>query len=139
MKLSEYRKDYYQLSATASDVARQLAFAGIALIWIFKTGEINKDLTIPGPLIYAAFYFALALAADLSHYIIAAAIWGIFHRIKEKELMKQGLNTETADFTHSSKLNWPTNLLFWSKVLLVIIGYGVLGFYIWSMLPKIKC
>ena len=139
MKLSEYLKTYYDLSAKASDVSRQLALAGIALIWIFKTGEINKNLAIPGPLIYAAFCFALALAADLSHYIIAAATWGIFHRIMEKKLKEQGVNTETVELTHSRKLNWPTNILFWSKVLLVIIGYGVLGSYIWSILPNIKC
>ncbi len=36
MKLSDYRETYYEFSGKLSDVSRQLSFAGIALIWLFK-------------------------------------------------------------------------------------------------------
>ena len=39
MKLSDYRETYYEFSGKASDVTRQLAFAGIAIVWIFKIEE----------------------------------------------------------------------------------------------------
>lgn len=35
MTLSDYLASYYELSGKASDVSRQLAFAGIAVIWVF--------------------------------------------------------------------------------------------------------
>ena len=137
MKLQKYREDYYFFSGKVSDVSRQLALAGIALIWIFKTGEINKNLAIPSHLIYAAFCFALSLAADLLQYIVAAAIWGMIHRTKEKKLKNQGANIETAELTHSGRWNLPANILFWLKVSFVIIGYGILTSYIGSIFPKI--
>jgi len=36
MNLQDYRDDFYTYSGKASDISRQLAFAGIAIIWIFK-------------------------------------------------------------------------------------------------------
>ena len=36
MKLSEYANVYAEFSGKASDVARQLAFAGLALVWLFR-------------------------------------------------------------------------------------------------------
>jgi sugar/nucleoside kinase (ribokinase family) len=38
MKLSEVRDAYETLSGKASEIARQLSLAGIAVIWIFKSG-----------------------------------------------------------------------------------------------------
>ena len=46
MKLRNYRQTYYDYSGKASDIARQLSFAGIAIIWIFK---IQKDTSIELP------------------------------------------------------------------------------------------
>lgn len=37
MKLKKIQEQYYLQTTRASDVARQLAFAGIAAIWVFKT------------------------------------------------------------------------------------------------------
>ena len=36
MKFEEYKKDSYEFSKSTSDLVRQFAFAGIAIIWIFK-------------------------------------------------------------------------------------------------------
>ena len=44
-KLSEYKNDYYYFTGKLSEINRQIAFAGIALIWIFKNGE-NSNLKI---------------------------------------------------------------------------------------------
>jgi len=37
MKLAQARGHYEYFSGKASDISRQLGFAGIALIWVFKT------------------------------------------------------------------------------------------------------
>ena len=43
----EYREEaYYSATDTASSIARQLGFAGIAIIWIFKHGNAGV-LTVP--------------------------------------------------------------------------------------------
>ena len=49
MKLSEYKKTYEDFSGKASNVVRQLSFAGIAVIWIFKV-QSNGSLKIPDTL-----------------------------------------------------------------------------------------
>jgi hypothetical protein len=41
MKLQDYRNDFYLFSGKASDISRQLAFAAIAIIWIFKRTELQ--------------------------------------------------------------------------------------------------
>ena len=53
MKLQGYRADFYTYSGKASDLSRQLAFAGIALIWLFKKDDAGRlsippDLVMPG-------------------------------------------------------------------------------------------
>ncbi len=62
--LEKFRESYYELSGKASDTARNLAFAGIAIIWIFRTGEgvANK---IPQAIFWPLGLFAVALALDL--------------------------------------------------------------------------
>jgi hypothetical protein len=39
VKLSEYADVYAELSGKASDAARQLAFAGLALKWLFRDAK----------------------------------------------------------------------------------------------------
>jgi hypothetical protein len=35
--VADYQKDSYEFSGKASEISRQLAFAAIAVIWLFKT------------------------------------------------------------------------------------------------------
>jgi hypothetical protein len=53
MKIADYWKDFYELSGKASDISRQLAFAAIAVIWLFKTDTRTGQITIPPELIRA--------------------------------------------------------------------------------------
>lgn len=51
MKISDYKSVYEGFSSKLSDLNRQIAFAGIAIIWIFKktNGEttlINSELIL---------------------------------------------------------------------------------------------
>lgn len=47
MKLQDVRSTYYELSGKTSDLVRQLGFAGIALIWLFRT-DLAGQPRIPG-------------------------------------------------------------------------------------------
>jgi hypothetical protein len=129
MILSDYRDAYYELSGKASDVARQLAFAGIALIWIFhETG--GKPIAIPHPLVWPAACFICGLAFDLLQYVSGALIWGAFHRHQEKRL---GVDSKK---THSAPawFNRPGILFFWGKLALVLAGYFLLLRYVVTVL-----
>lgn len=126
MKLSDYRQSYYDFSGASSAVTRQAAFAGIALVWIFNA-KTEQSIVLPAELLWPTLFLVACLACDLLHYIVAAAIWGVFHRIKEK----QGLSEDDA-VSAPIYFNWPTLTLFWSKHIFVILGYAGLLLYVYS-------
>ena len=84
MKLKEYKKTYYEFSGMASDISRQLAFAGIAVVWIFRLG--GKAPTIPDSLLLPFALLVSCLFFDLLQYLSATCIWGIFQWYKETRL-----------------------------------------------------
>ena len=118
MKLEDIRDSYYSKSTNASTVIRQASFAGIALIWVFKT-EYGATVTLPNELLWPTLFLTLSLAFDLLHYIVSTAIWGIYNRIKEIE---HGPNYKE-DIGVSKYLNWPAIFFFWGKVFFVLAGY----------------
>lgn len=116
--IREYREDFYEFSGKASDLNRQLAFAGIALIWLFKK-DIGGTLSIPPPLILPSILLVLSLIFDMLHYCVAALIWRCYYRNKEK-----------ADFAddddlgrHSVWLELPIMLLFAAKIVCIVAAY----------------
>ena len=129
MKLSNYLQDYYSITGKTSDVARQLAFAGIALIWIFKSGD-SRTFQIPKDFIYPLGIFCFALACDLLQYIIGSIIWGSFHRYHERKLTDP---KEDPDLLAPAWLNWPINTFFMLKLIAVISAYFLLLHYFWSL------
>ncbi len=127
MKLREFLDQYHYFSGKASDVARQLAFAGIAIVWIFKVNKgdsvkLNQNLLVPTAL------FSLSLLFDLTHYVIAAFTWYFFHRHQEK---KPEI-TADSNVMASPYLNWPTNFFFCLKIGSVFIGYIWLFIFLWQ-------
>jgi small-conductance mechanosensitive channel len=119
VKLAEYRQTFYEFSGKASDVSRQLAFAAIAIIWLFKNDlPGGGQLTIPRALIFPGILIVTALAADLLQYVLASLIWRLYYRYLEKKHVRP-----EADIQHSPWLEIPITALFWIKVVLVILGY----------------
>jgi len=117
MKLQNYREDFYTYSGKASDVSRQLAFAAIAIVWLFKQDKAGQ-LAIPRELFLPSILVVLALAADLLHYCLGAVTWYLFYRSKERKKVP-----ETAEIQHSEWLERPISFLFWVKIILVIVAY----------------
>ncbi|MDN3699337.1 hypothetical protein QWY97_18625 [Vibrio cortegadensis] len=116
MKLEDTRDNYYISTASLSTVTRQLAMAGIAVVWIFVQ-KSQGSLTIPSELMLPLSLFVTGLGTDLLQYIYSSAAWGVFNRYKELSV------SENDDFTVSPFINWPTNLFFWSKCIVVCFGY----------------
>lgn len=125
MKLQDYRADFYTFSGKASDLSRQLAFAGIALIWLFKKDNTGQ-LSIPPDLVVPGIFIVCALGFDLIHYCLASLIWRWFYRSKEKEGV-----SEEAEIQHSIALEIPLWTLFCLKIACVLVAYGyLLGFFL---------
>ncbi|MDB5992604.1 MAG: hypothetical protein JWQ10_4007 [Herbaspirillum sp.] len=122
MKLKDSRDLYYFYSGKVSDISRQLGFAAIAVVWLFKisvtgtAGKINPSLQ--WPLVLVIF----SLLMDVVQYLYASAAWGIFNRYQEEKKRK-----EEDEFLANEIINWPTIFLFWSKVILMAIAYALIA------------
>lgn len=117
MKLKDARENYYYFSQKTSEIVRQLGFAGIALIWIFRT-EVNGKQTIPGELIPPIGLIVIGLTFDLLQYIAGALSWGIYNRYKEQI----GTN-ENAELFAPRQINWATIFFFWTKTIVMATAY----------------
>jgi len=126
MKLSDYRETYYEFSGKLSDVSRQLSFAGIALIWLFKLDSTTVP-KVPDELLLPAITLSLALAFDLLQYVSASVVWGIFQWHKEKQLT---VLSENPELESPSILKWPQFTFFVLKIMSVILSYYLLVKYL---------
>lgn len=127
MKLSDARAAYDAFCSKTSEIARQLSFAGIALIWIFKP-EDAPVTAIPPQMLCPAILFVIALALDLLHAAYGALAWGAFNRIHERNGVTDDDNLDAPPY-----INWPSLFFFWGKVAAVIAAYAYTLAYIWSL------
>jgi hypothetical protein len=127
MKLINAREAYYEFSGRASDVARQLSFAGLAIVWLSAL-QNREAADLPPVLTLVTGLLVLGLALDLLQYLYASAAWGILQRVKEI----QGVRDDD-DFRVPSKINWPTNALHWLKVVPILAAYFFLLRYLFRV------
>jgi len=118
MRLQDYRETFYEFTGKASDITRQLSFAGIAIIWIFKK-ETGTALTVPHELLWPGVLIVLALFLDLLQYCLGTVVWWLFYRIKEW----QGIGDDVEIGRHNEWLEVPINAAFWLKVLCLGAAY----------------
>lgn len=124
MRLTDAWKIFDDRSGRASDVNRQLAFAAIAIVWVFRGAE-GSSLAIPDLLLWAGLFSAFALGADLLQYIMASLFWGAYARHKERK----GVGTEER-FMAPWALNLPAWILFVAKLLGVIASYCLIATFL---------
>ena len=125
MKLSEIREAYEELSGKLSEINRQLCFAGFAVLWIFNKTE--NDISIPRELYHPAFYFILSLSADILQYIYSALAWYIYY-IRKRKKGKEDSNIEVNE---PECLNIPAWILFIFKIGFLVVGYVLLGNFLY--------
>lgn len=109
-----------------SDVARQLAFAGIALIWLVKA----PDKPVPGLawdefLLWPLGALVVGLALDLSQYLFLAQYWHRWYRSAETtndRLIKQGGTAQTTFKVSAGTVGFGY-VLFYMKVIAIWCAY----------------
>ncbi|MCK1670409.1 hypothetical protein [Bradyrhizobium sp. 150] len=126
MKLQDYRNDFYTFSGKASDLNRQLAFAGIAIIWLFKK-EPLAGLTVPHELVLPGLLIVTSLILDMLHYCVASALWRLFYRRKEKIGF-----SEEKEIQHGVWWERPIWIIFGLKILCILSAYVLLIRFLWS-------
>ena len=121
---AQTQKDSY--SGTASEIARQLAFAGVAVIWLFRVGGADAaGVRFEPILLWPLAGFTVALLLDILQYVYSSIAWWIFYlqcesKIKAKSLAEDAL------------INTPWWVLianyvcYFGKLIAIIISYGFL-------------
>lgn len=115
MKRADARAAYQEYSASTSEKVRQLAFAALGVVWVFRP---NNSMQLPRTLLWAATLAIVALALDFLHSLYGTTAWGVLHRRKERE----GVGDDV-QFKAPRQINWPTNSLFGAKVVALAVCY----------------
>ncbi len=124
MILKDVQNTHDTYSGTASQIARQLAFAGLAVIWVFKT-DSGVGFTVNDSLLVAGFYIIISLTLDFLQYVYGSIAWHGLHVKKEKE----GVGTKTI-FQAPKNINLPTHILFYAKLIFMLLAYYQIIFYL---------
>ena len=132
MKLSKARECYESHTRSASGVCRQIAFAGIAVVWVFNKPVQGSVIELPPQLLVVLLWLCITLACDLLQYTFASLVWGFYSRRKEKQLTHQFHNDP--DIEPPAYLNWPALIMFWGKLGSLIMAYAALARYLFRIL-----
>lgn len=125
MNRSDIREAYYEASGKASDIVRQLCFAALAVVWIFRPESPPGTVDLPPSLSWAGILAVAGLAADLLQYVYRTIAWGTFHRVKELEGV-----ADDVQFKAPRSINWPSYILFGAKLVAVTAAYFAIFVYL---------
>lgn len=117
--LAEIDRTKNEATGKASDVGRQLAFAGLAVVWILREASgnpIGETLIVPVLLLVAC------LTLDLLQYVWCSFAWTIFYNYHFEKHKSDKVEIDIPDW-----INWISYLCFWLKILALILGWGAIG------------
>jgi hypothetical protein len=117
LSIAEGFDTVYEASAQASELNRKFAFAGIALIWVFKTESAGRQI-VPPELFLPGLLIAIGLACDLLQYVVKSELWLIETKKKEK--------AKKTHFVVSPNIGRVVDTFYWLKILAVLAAYVLL-------------
>jgi hypothetical protein len=129
IKLEKFKEAGFKASIKVSDINRQLAFAGIAVCWIFKKDVVGL-VQLPQELILPLTLFVITLALDIFQYIYQTVVWSIFWKSKEN---KPGVTLDS-DFDAHPIWSSIAYIIFGLKVIVNLIGYFLIIKYLYFLL-----
>ena len=133
MKLEKVREEVYYFSQKASDANQKLAIAGVALIWLFRSGT-KENIQFPHLLFFALTLFIVSLIIDILHYSIFAPIWSIHYKNEYNRISSANhanADIEQTDVKQPNTGNILGWILFYGKLAFLIIGY--ISFFIYLL------
>ena len=114
-KLSEIDQAKNDSTGKASDVGRQLGFAGIATVWLLG-GQVPQ--AFGNILLIALTLLSAALLVDFLQYVYCSYVWRRFYN---EHFNKHNSDDVCVDIP--DKLSDGIYRFFWAKIILLIIGY----------------
>lgn len=125
-KIWDIHKDF---TVTLSNISRQLAFASVAICWLFRPKE---TLALHGPVLWALIFTILFFIFDITQYAVAAYVHFKIATNKEKEQRKnepdKGIDLEAECFKDSDDDKYPY-LFLKLKVGSLLLSYILLFYY----------
>ena len=107
-----------EATGKASDVGRQLAYAGIATIWLLRS---DGERPFGFVLLIALTLIAMALFVDFLQYVYCSRVWKTFYN---EQFSKHCSDDALVDIPDS--LSDSIYRFFWTKITLLVFGYGLL-------------
>lgn len=130
--LSSYLELINYFSSNASNINRNLALAGIAIIWIFKKPSDSAPI-IPGLLNFPLWCLAISLCIDLLQYFFGSFAWKIFYERKyylwKKNNFKLGV---VKDIEAPNYISIPIDILYLAKIVFMLIAYYNIIIYLFN-------
>jgi len=121
VKIAEVKADYYEASSKVSDIVRQLSFAGIAVVWIFRVGDKTGGMHYMPEMVDPLGLFVISLGLDLCQYTYKTVALGTLNYFAHREHPD-----DETKITYPRKLNWATNVLFVGKATACIVAFAFL-------------
>jgi hypothetical protein len=125
MKNEDLWKQYSDYSAIVSENFRKLAFAAAAICWLFKPPE----KPFPKIILYGIWFIVLFFIFDILQYFVAALLLRFWTRCQEKKNHAK-YKTIMGEYDKPAWLDTPPFHLWWFKVVLLFVAYGLIGFHI---------
>ena len=121
-------------AAKSNDLVRQLALAGIAVVWVFRETAAAGTVKLAAELRWAAILFVVTLTFDLAHYL-----YGTFKASSRLDEIQKEERTAIGDGN-----NWPhhpagpppempelgVKAFFCAKTAALVVGSGLLLHYL---------
>ncbi|MCH7536109.1 MAG: hypothetical protein IH948_10295 [Bacteroidetes bacterium] len=124
--LNHYKEVYRENTGDASKINRNLALAGIGVIWIFRSGT-DATGTIPAELALPLLVLLISLSLDFLQYLVAGFIWFRFFKAKEKQGVTDDIDSHT----------WRANTIhtfYVLKIVAMIVAYILLFKFLYSVI-----
>jgi len=118
MKIKDHWDDYAFYTEKLTELSRQLAFAGAAICWFFKT----PDVTFPTSILLALIGLVIFFISDIMQYLFSAILLKCWLRPIEKEAWKKHKSLDV-DIDRPSYIDKPAFLLFIIKIILLISSF----------------
>ncbi|PKA99102.1 hypothetical protein B0O79_2802 [Flavobacteriaceae bacterium MAR_2009_75] len=97
MELKEYKIKAHEYTAKASEIARQLNFAGIGIIWIVKTAFPDLKLS-EFQLLMPLILISISLLSDFLQYFVGGMIWIAFYRNREEAGISKNTDVQSPEW-----------------------------------------
>ena len=127
MILQDAKTAFYEASDTLSENTRKLLFAGIAIVWIFKSGDKTAaGIGFSSSLILPLAAFVVGLVLDMLQYLYKTIVWWLYYNYKHRKKF-----ADEAQIVPPSMINVITFVFFYLKVAVCAWGYFYVLKYIW--------